>query len=473
MRGQGRRNWLLAVAAMAIAAAAWWLNGGLAWLIASHQKKNDALLEEQLAYHAGVMAYLYGYPLVDMATQMHNETHRIGADQQVYAPVNRMYHYPAIVGPHNAGNLRAPNNDTLYFSGWFDISAEPLVIHTPDTRGRYYTIAVTNQYAEVAHIGRRTTGTGEGYFALVPPGWKGELPRGVQAIPTETPVGWLLGRMLVDGESDVDAAMALVEDIWTASLSEFVAGQRPPLPQPVDAAALDPLDSLDFFAVMNQQLKKLPARPAEAGLMAQFDQIGVGPNSTFDAATLSSARRKGLQKAISDGSAMVTASTQRTIPDYNGWMISHEIGRYGFNYLARAAVVKGGYGNLPEESLYPAAVFDSEGDVMSGADRFRLHFAAGQLPPVDGFWSLAAYRLADLQFEENTLRRYSIGDRTPGLQYGADGSLTIALQHDDPGPGVNWLPVPAGRFMLVMRLYEPRNAALANDYLLPRIEKLP
>jgi hypothetical protein len=92
----------------------------------------------------------------------------------------------SIVGPHSAGNLRAPNNDTLYFSGWFDITDEPLIIHTPDTGGRYFTIAVTNQYSEVVHIGRRTTGTAEGYFALVAPHWRGELPDGVVAVPTET-----------------------------------------------------------------------------------------------------------------------------------------------------------------------------------------------------------------------------------------------------------------------------------------------
>lgn len=133
---------------------------------------------------------------------MHNETHRVAAQQQVLAPLNRLYRYPDIVGPDTAGNLRAPNNDTLYYSGWFDITEEPLIIHTPDTGGRYFTIAVTNQYSEVVHIGRRTTGTAEGYFALVPPHWQGELPEGVVAVPTATNQGWLLGRMLVNGRED-------------------------------------------------------------------------------------------------------------------------------------------------------------------------------------------------------------------------------------------------------------------------------
>ena len=130
-----------------------------------------SLIAEKMAAHVGVLAYLYGYPLVDMQRQMHNETHRVADGQQVLAAVNRMYRFPHLITPETAGNFRAPNSDTLYFTAWYDISREPLIIHTPDTGGRYYTIAVTNQYSEVTHIGRRTTGTHEQYFALVSPLW--------------------------------------------------------------------------------------------------------------------------------------------------------------------------------------------------------------------------------------------------------------------------------------------------------------
>tara|TARA_B110000977_G_scaffold198892_1_gene284825 strand:+ start:109 stop:1524 length:1416 start_codon:yes stop_codon:yes gene_type:complete len=445
----------------------------VASMVSSKQEKNDRLIEEQMAYHIGVQAYLYGYPFVDMYKQMHNETHRVAAEQQVYAPANRLYRFPEIVGPESGGNLRAPNNDTLYYSGWFDISQEPLIIHTPDTAGRYFTIAVTNLYSEVQHIGRRTFGTQENYFAVVQKGWQGDLPEGVQVIEIEGDRGWLLGRMLVSGKADFNEAMDLVEDIWLATLSEFTAGKRPAMPEKMAAKAIEPIGTLDFFRVMNETLKRMPARPGEAALIAQFDAIGVGPGSDFDESKLSEARRRGLERAIEDGEAIVLASTQRTIPDFNGWMISNEIGRYGYNYMHRAAVVKGGYGNLPEESLYPAVVFDSSGEVMHGDNRYRLHFAASGLPPVNGFWSLAAYRLPDLQLAPNEIERYSIGDRTEGLTFNEDGSLTLWLQHEQPkDTGANWLPTPEGYFMAVMRLYEPQPEALDNSYLLPRVERV-
>jgi hypothetical protein len=468
-----RKNILSGLALLFVAAVAVFaLTFNPASLVGSQQQKNDALIREQMAYHVGVMAYLYGYPLVDMQRQKHNETHLVESRQLVQAPVNRLFRYPDIVGPYTAGNLRAPNNDTLYFSGWFDMSDEPLMIHTPDTAGRYYTIAITNQYSEVVHIGRRTTGTKENFFALIPPHWKGELPEDVVTVPVATNQGWLLGRMLVNGQDDFDEAMALVNDIWLAPLSEFTPGQPPPLPPLQKAEPLDPLTTLQFFAIMNDELKKLPPRPAEAALIAQFDQIGIGPHSDFNLDSLDSDIRAGLEKALVDGAALVQASTQRTIESYNGWMISKEIGRYGYNYMHRAAVVKGGYGNLPEESLYPASVFDSQGNLMDGDSSYRLHFEADQMPPVDGFWSLSAYRLSDLQLEENDIERYSIGDRTPGLNYNEDGSLTLWLQHQSPVDAhKNWLPVPAGKFMLVFRLYEPQPKVLGGDYMLPRLEK--
>jgi hypothetical protein len=442
-------------------------------LVESTRARNDNTIARNLAYHYGTAAYLYGYPIVDMHKQMHNETHRIGGDQQVYAPVNRLYRFPELVGPDNAGNLRAPNNVTLYYSGWFDIADEPLIIHTPDTAGRYFTISVTNLYAEVEHIGRRTTGTDEGYFALVSPHWNGELPDAVTRVPVETSQGWLLGRMYVDGPEDFDTAMALVDDIWLASLGEFTRGQPPTDPEEQAAMPSAPLGTLEFFEILNQSLKTLPTRTGEAALIAQFDEIGIGPNSEFDASSIDDATRKGLEQAIRDGRKVVEASTFRTTDSANGWMLSHDIGRYGYNYVHRASVVKGGYGNLPEESLYPAAIFDAEGNMLSGKNNYVLEFDAGELPPVNGFWSLAVYT-KDARLTANDIERYSIGSLTDGLEYGDDGSLTLHLQHTAPESGhANWLPTPRGNFFAVMRLYEPTEAALNNDYLLPRITKIP
>jgi hypothetical protein len=84
------------------------------------------------------------------------------------------------------------------------------------------------------------------------------------------------------------------------------------------------------------------------------------------------------------------------------------------------------------------------------------------------------YDLPEFFLVANPIDRYSIGDRTPGLVRGDDGSLTIHMQADSPGPDreANWLPTPAGRFRPIMRMYGPEAPVLDGRYQLPAIQRV-
>ena len=113
----------------------------------------------------------------------------------------------------------------------------------------------------------------------------------------------------------------------------------------------------------------------------------------------------------------------------NGWRIDTSGGQYGQDYLRRALVAQVGWGeNVPQEAVYPRATVASTGRDLDGATRYRIHFAPGQLPPVGAFWSLTLYG-PDGFFTANSLDRYAIGDRTPGLTRNPDGSLDLYVQH--------------------------------------------
>jgi len=433
---------------------------------------NVALINEQLAHHVGVLAYLWGYPMVDMSTQMHNETHRVAPQQQVLAPLNYFNRMEYLVTPTSSGGLRAPNNDTLYLSGWFDLSQEPVIVRTPDTGGRYYTLAVTDFFNEVTHIGRRTTGTAENYFALVGPDFKGELPDGVTAVPVATRQAWILGRVLVDGEADFAQALQVMRGFWSAPLSQWKRGQPARLPPVEDAAKVDPRGSLEYFAVLNRWLRSNRVPADEGALMAQFDRIGFGPGVEFDESRIDAATRNGLLRAIEDGRALLRAASQTPMPDVrNGWTFPLGLADYGHDYLMRANVAFGGYANRPEESAYAARTVDDAGQLMSGANNYRLHFKPEQIPPAGAFWSIIAYDLQTLSLIANPIERYSIGDRTPGLQFNADGTLDIYIQKDEPAQGrSNWLPVGEGPFMMVVRIYEPGPGVFDGSYAPPPLQ---
>ncbi len=139
-------------------------------------------------------------------------------------------------------------------------------------------------------------------------------------------------------------------------------------------------------------------------------------------------------------------------------------------YATRAAAARAGlYGNHGYEANYEFAYVDAGGDPLNGSHRYELRLEV--TPPVDAFWSLTMYDVPRFLLVENPIDRYSIGDRTPGLQVAEDGSLTIYLQHDSPGPDkeANWLPSPPGDFRPIMRMYQPRPDVLSGDYRLPAI----
>jgi hypothetical protein len=432
---------------------------------------NVALINEQLAHHIGTLGYLWGYPMVDMSTQMHNETHRNSPGQTVLAPLNHFNRLEFLVTPTSAGNLRAPNNDTLYLSGWFDLSREPVIVRAPDTGGRYYTLAVTDFFNEVTHLGRRTTGTAERYFALVGPDFRGELPDGVTAVPVATQQAWILGRVLVDGEKDFPQALEVMRGFWSAPLSQWKRGQ-PPVPPVADAPQADPRASLEYFAVLNRWLRTNRVPADEGALMALFDRAGFGPGVEFDAAQIDDATRRGLQRAIEDARATLRAASQTPLPDVrNGWTFPLGLADYGHDYLMRANVAFGGYANRPEESTYAARTVDDAGQLMSGANSYHLHFKPEHIPPAGAFWSLIPYDLETLSLIANPIERYSIGDRTPGLQFNADGTLDIYIQKDEPEHGrSNWLPVGEGPFMMVLRIYEPGPGVFDGSYTLPPLQ---
>jgi hypothetical protein len=137
--------------------------------------------------------------------------------------------------------------------------------------------------------------------------------------------------------------------------------------------------------------------------------------------------------------------------------------------------VNGMYGNSKEEAMYPAYRADSIGEVPDGRHRYELHFAPGQLPPANAFWSLTIYELPSQLLVANPLQRYAINSRMlPDLKKDADGGLRLYVQHESPGPDreSNWLPAPSGPFFLALRLYAPKPEALKGKWTKPPLKRV-
>jgi hypothetical protein len=418
-------------------------------------------------------AYVYAYPLVLMEAT--------GAAM----PLNYLTHIRSFPDA-NFRLIVRPNADTLYSTAWLDVSKEPMLLRVPDSGGRFYLLQFMDAWTETfADPGKRTTGTGEKWFALVGPGWSGTLPAGVTQLNSATNHIWLLGRTQTNGVSDYDSVHAFQNGMRLVPLSEY-PGAPTQLPSPSAAAmqrspGASPVDRIKamtptaFFTTFAQELKSDPPHTADQPIIHDLARIGLVPGQDFDPSKLSPEQ----MQAINAGAAAAAVRIEQFVASAGtkqpGWQsFQGVVGRYGTNYVARAATARVAIGaNPPEDAVYMSSTTDSNGQDLAGSMRYIMHFDASQLPPVLAFWSVTAYDKGGY-FIANPINRYAIGDRDK-LKFNPDGSLDLYIQNQDPGPehGANWLPSGAGPFNLTVRLYWPKDAVLNKTWHPPALVRTP
>ncbi len=162
--------------------------------------------------------------------------------------------------------------------------------------------------------------------------------------------------------------------------------------------------------------------------------------------------------------------TNTYITRVNGWTTMLGCGEPSNGILFRGACAQTFAGpiNVPQEAMYWHTNVDASGQKLSGSHDYVLHFPAGQLPPNNAFWSLTMSDIKN-KFVANQINRYSVGDRS-GLVQNPDGSTDIYIQNTSPvGHESNWLPAPAGDFILYLRVYLPGQLILDGEYKVPPI----
>jgi hypothetical protein len=411
-------------------------------------------------------AYVYGVALLD--------------EQRVINqfPANTLINVTRLSTPTER-LVPAPNVDTLYTVARLELAAGPLVVHVPEEHGRYYTLQLLDAYTNTfGYIGRRVTGTSPGNFAITGPGWRGRLPAGVKRISAPTPTVWVIGRTLVNGPADVPNVNAIEREYTLTPLSRFGGSPLPALFVPGSMLKPPPLPrGLAFYDAIDAAMQQNPPPRSDAALLGRFAKIGIGPGRTPSTEPLSAATRRALLAGLSDGRRQIASYGSRLMSSseraHHGWVVPPSgTGNYGSDYLLRAYIANSALGaNVPAEAIYPFAFVDRSLRPLSGRHRYVLHFTAGQLPPVGAFWSLTMYDKS-LFLVPNALDRYAVGDRTAGLRRGRDGSLDILLQHAPPRNRSNWLPAPAGAFVLALRLYQPKPSVMAGRWPLPTITRV-
>lgn len=423
-------------------------------------------------------AYIYAYPLITMDLTREVTTNTVKVDG-FKAPLGqlvslRTYPTPAFK------DVTAPNADTLYTVGFVDVAKEPYVLHVPEENGRYYLMPMLSAWTDVfADPGTRTTGTKAGDFAIAGPGWKGSLPAGVKEYKSPTNLVWILGRTYCTGTPEDYALVHAIQDQYTLKpLSAYGKPYTPPngkfdpkidIKTPV-RDQVNQLEGIAYFTRFAKLLKNNPPQKEDAPIIDKLARIGIIPGQDLDLSQLPPAVVEALRKAPQKGLEMIAAQEKKSGKTLNGWNLVNPTGRYGTDYLQRAFVAAFGLGaNLPQDAIYPSTNVDQKGQQLSGENKYRLHFAKGQVPPVKGFWSLTMYN-DQYFFVENPINRYTLSQRDQ-LKYNTDGSLDLYIQNESPGSDweANWLPAPKNAFVLMFRFYWPEDSLLKGEWKPPAV----
>lgn len=420
---------------------------------------------QALARSVAFDATLYGTAAVLEYRQLYALAVDRGDPQ--YVGFNAFAHGRTLAGP-GYKPFKTPNADTLYSNAWLDLRNGPVLFEVPDTAGRYFTANFLDIHGNASNISARTHGFKGGKFLIATTGWQGAVPEGTTLFRVTTPFTWILLRVLVQQSAkDLHAANALQDRFRLQPMTDGAA--MADFPDGHDESAAGFMRILDFV------LRNCGYRKDEEALVYRFRTIGVAGNSTVDQVLADDSLKAGIEQGFIEAKAVIKASMGQNGRRVGAWSEPVDIGRYGFNYLYRAAVNTLGTGaNVIDENHPFTSFIDGDGDRLDGS-RGDYRLVLSPPPPSRFFWSVTVYDATTQELVPNALRRYLIGDRTTELQRGKDGSIVIVFSRKlrDHPKGVNVLPVPSGPFYVAIRVQGPSAAIRNGEWRPSAIQKMP
>ena len=427
----------------------------------------------------GRYVYLWGWPLI-------NARHRRASFAQAPEPGYRGGVLPAAptgyvsmltdyISPSQRF-VAHPNQDVVYGFGFSAVDEEPIVVQVPDFGDRFWVTALYDARSdEFSNLGKQY-GTKPGFYLVVGPNWKGQAPAGITSVihaPTDL-VGMAPRIFMDDTAEDRVAIQPVIDQMLVYPLSKFTGATQ--TKDWKNAPSFGPsaqggqetrwVDPETFFDELGDALNEIPPLPGEESLYANIRAL-------LDAAAKKPEIKATLKQVAADTEANVItplfAFTNNGVPIGNGWTTPANGARFGFDYLTRTATAKSNmYVNQPEETRYFFLDVDAQGKRLNGENRYTVTFPPGQTPPANGFWSLTMYDENHF-FSPNAMKRYSVGTKNKPLKANPDGSLTIYVQKESPGPDKesNWLPAPPDVFSMTIRTYWPKSEVLEGRWVPP------
>jgi hypothetical protein len=428
----------------------------------SHDEQMEALI-------------LHVYPWWEMQRVRELSLRAKATDQRLS---NVWQHAPGLVD-HNYRGITTPNCDTLYSGAWLDLDAGPILIEVPATELPYWSIAVMDLNTDnIAIIGSRYPGSGS--LLVCGQSYQGLIPDGMPHVRSASRVVWLLARYLIGSDELAAQADAMRRSVRLRRLQDdagVMANAACPLSVPLVAAVRK--DPKNFWQVIRTTLDEDSALPELIKSPIRREIQAVWPPGVTEWSGLDSGLQRRFVDAFNHVLQRITANNSGNMQTRGQWRYpGKDIGNFGENSLYRAEVSLWGLGALPtKEVIYVSAVADEQGAFLDGNHNYKFRIPPEGIP-AEAFWSLTMYEVdpfGGMYLTANSMKRYAVGDRTPGLQKNADGSIDIWITHKQPidlNRLENWLPAPICVFRLMIRAYAPSELFQSGEILPPAVERL-
>jgi hypothetical protein len=353
----------------------------------------------------------------------------------------------------------------------------------PDFGDRFWVYALydarTDQFGQLG----KPYNTKPGFYLLVGPKWNGTKPEGIaDVVRSSTALANAIPRIFQDDTpEDKKAIQSVINQVVAYPLKDFTGKMKTiewanvpniPVPQSNDSDSSETkwVVPEKFFDEFGDALAAADPLPGEQAMYAQFRLM-------LDAAS----RDPDIKKVLIDTAVETEQSVIQPFfqwkhngrPAGNRWNRSVNNAQWGIDYFNRTGTAKSNmFDNRPNETQYFYTDNDGAGAELNGGNSYEITFAAGQEPPVNGFWSLTLYNDKHL-FHPNDLKRFSLGTKNKNLKHNADGSLTLYAGAKSPGgnKASNWLPAPDGHFSLYIRAYWGKQGIIDGSWTPPAVQK--
>ena len=416
--------------------------------------------------------YIALFPLVYNYGTMYNQA--INSESSDYIGGFGVFKHYSLATPKNR-DIPTPNNNTPYSWAWVDLREEPWVLTMPPSDGnRYYVCQWDDLWGYVIDApGSIIDGQNGGNYLLATTDYEGKIPEGIKRIIfSESEFVGTLTRTEVNGENDVQAMEAVQNGYKLQPLSVYLGldSKDHEYDENWPVFESEKMNSTQFFQYANYLLSFTLPHEADEQMLKRAKKIGVEAGKDWNIDEMDSTFISAINAGINEAIHEMESQAKITV---NGNSLFNTREVIGTDYLNRSVgVMIGQFGNYPTQAVYPGFQKDSEGNFLDGSKKnYQITFEADEIPEADYFWSFTMYDLPQRFLIENSINRYSIGNKTESLKKNNDGSLTIYFQTDSPGPEKegNWLPTPDGPFYTILRIYGPNESVISGESKLPKI----